>query len=153
MPFPDAEDRAVLLGTTSWIRYAPRNRPTRFLTLYIHFKPTAPSGSLIRRYRQCRSVFDDEDEDEDDSVDGDDEENNKADRKADEDDKCEMVVALNIVQAEVKLSVLARGAKLDINSPIALSVRSFCVCVCVCVCVCESRLLASIQNVLGIFGA
>ena len=85
----------------------------------------APSGSILRRYRQCRSVFDDEAENGDDEVDDDDAENNKADRKADEDEKCEMVVAINMTQAEIQLTVLARGAKLDIQSHVPLSVSSW----------------------------
>ncbi|XP_070188099.1 uncharacterized protein [Littorina saxatilis] len=124
-PCKDAEDRALRMGPTSWIRYAPRNRPSRFLMLYLHFKPMEPSGSLLRRYRQCRSVFDDEDEDKDDSVDDEDKANDNADRKADADEKCEFMVNLKLEQAEVILSAQVRGATLEIRSPVTLSLGAW----------------------------
>ena len=79
----DATDRAVRLGPGSWIRFAPRNHPTRFLALYVHFKPLSPSGALLRRYRQCHSVFDDDAEKggEEDKA------NEQEDRRADQDER------------------------------------------------------------------
>jgi hypothetical protein len=59
----DAEDRAVKFESTSYIRFSARNRPQRYLVLYLHFKPTSPNGELLRRSRKCHNVFDDAEED------------------------------------------------------------------------------------------
>ncbi|KAL8558815.1 hypothetical protein ACOMHN_046397 [Nucella lapillus] len=126
-PCKDSEDKAVYMGTTSWIRFAPHNRPSRFLVIYLHFKPMAPAGTLLRRYRQCRSVFDDDDNEKEDEAadDGDEKKNKEKDKKADEDVKCQLVVDVHLEQAEVKIAVVARGAHLEINSPVALSLGSW----------------------------
>ncbi|XP_076458068.1 uncharacterized protein LOC143291836 [Babylonia areolata] len=130
-PCKDTEDRAVYLGTTTWIRFAPHNRPTRFLVIYLHFKPMAPDGSLLHRYRQCRSVFDDDDNDKEGGSkgvtldDAEDRKNSAEDKKADDDEKCQLLVHVSLDQAAVVLLVMARGARLEIQSPVTLSLGAW----------------------------
>ncbi|KAK7507142.1 hypothetical protein BaRGS_00001077, partial [Batillaria attramentaria] len=116
-PCRDMEDRAVHLAKRSWIRFAPRNRPARYLTLYLHFRPISPDGFILRRYRQCRSVFDDEHEEgKNDEEDGD----SSGDKSADGDQQCQLVVSVKLKMARVLLDVEARGATLNIASNVTL---------------------------------
>ena len=118
----DEEDRAIRLRSKSWIRIAPRDHPARFLVLYLHFKPTLPSGSVLKRYRRCRNTLE-EDTDEKKRVEDVDENNNEKDRRADDNDSCQLVVEVKLDQGKITLDVLARGATLSIHSPRTVSVR------------------------------
>nr|KAG5714940.1 hypothetical protein BaRGS_000428 [Batillaria attramentaria] len=79
--------------------------------------PISPDGFILRRYRQCRSVFDDEHEEgKNDEEDGD----SSGDKSADGDQQCQLVVSVKLKMARVLLDVEARGATLNIASNVTL---------------------------------